>query len=171
MPVHSEFRQPRISSSSAIASKRSVRSLTRRSRRHVQRPCPLARLLEARLDRVPVDPAVLHLELVRELVDLAQGGARCEPERHRLLPPPGLLAGVDLRELLVRRRDRAGMLEGLALPLLPEDLVDHYAASASTTRSTHATSSRESRRNASRSADAGPRPVTTARSFSQSGSV
>ena len=42
---------------------------------------------------------------------------------------------------------------------------------ARTTFSTHATSWRESRRNASRSADAGPLPVTTARSSSQSGSV
>ena len=46
-----------------------------------------------------------------------------------------------------------------------------YAASASTTRSTQATSSRESRLKAKRSAEAGPWPVTTARSLSQSGSV
>src|SRR5205085_10212356 len=65
--------------------------------------------------------------------------------------------------------DRAGVLEGLPLPLLAEDLVDH-AASASTTWRTHAECSRASRRRSSRSCDFGPCPVTTLRSSSQSGS-
>ena len=128
--------------------------------------------MQPRLDRVAVDAAVLHLELVGELVDLVNGIARDEPERHRLLASRVLLARVDLGEPLVGRDHRPCVLERLALPLLPEHLEDvAHAASASTTRSTHATSSRESRRKASRSSDAGPWPVTTARSFSQSGSV
>src|SRR4029078_11292305 len=132
---HSELSQPRISSSSAIARSRSVRSLTRRTRRHVERPGPLSRLREARLDRVAVDTPVLHLELVGELVDLVQGVPGHEPERDRLLPPRVLLPRVDLREGLVPRGHRARVLKGLSLPLLPEDLVDvAHAASASTTR-------------------------------------
>src|SRR6187455_321095 len=153
MPVHSELRQPRMSSSSASASSRSVRSLTCGSGRHVEGSGALACLVQARLDRVAVDAAVLHLELVRELVDLADRVTWNEPERDRLLPPRVLLARVDLRELFVRRVDRARVLEGLPLPLLPKDLVDH-ASSASTACSTQATSSRESLRNASLSADA-----------------
>ena len=141
-----------------------------RSRRHVERPRPLTRLVQPRLDRVAVDAAVLHLELVRELVDLAAppraGRARARPT------PVGARTARARRSRRTARpaRHRARVLERLPLPLLPKDLEDH-AASASTTCSTQATSSRESRRKASRSSDAGPWPVTTARSFSQSGSV
>ncbi len=139
----------------------------------VERSRLLTSFAQPRLDRVAVDAAVLHLELVRELLDLAHGVSRDEPQGDRLLSPPVLLARVDLGETLVGRRHRSGVLERLALPLLPEDLEHHlaHAASASTTRSTQATSSRESLRKASRSSEAGPCPVTTARSFSQSGSV
>ena len=42
----------------------------------------------------------------------------------------------------VRRLEGTAVLEGLALSLLPENLVDH-AASGSTARRTHAVSSRE----------------------------
>ena len=112
-----------MSSSSASASSRSVRSLTRCSRRHVERSGALSSLVQARLDRVAVDAAVLHLELIGELGDLAHGLARDEPEGDRLLSPRVLLARVDLRELLVRCVDRARVLEGLSLPLLPKDLV------------------------------------------------
>src|SRR5262245_12968428 len=170
MPVHSEFRQPRISSSSAIASRRSVRSLIGGARGHVQCPRSFTRLGKARLDRIAVDSPVLHLELVGELVDLVDRVSWDQPERDRLLSAGVLLSCVDLGEGFVWRRHGACVLERLPLSLLPEDLEDH-AASASTTRSTQATSSRARRRNASRSADAGPCPVTTARSFSQSGSV
>ncbi len=100
------------------------RSLASALRSHVERACSLACLLQPRLDRVAVDAPVLHLELVRELVDLAHGVARDEPERDRLLPPPVLLARVDLGEALVGRVDRARVLERLALPLLSEDLED-----------------------------------------------
>ena len=143
------------------------------ARRGLERSRLLTSFAQPRLDRVPVDAAVLHLELVGELLDLAHRLSRNEPEGDRLLPPAVLLARVDLGEALVGRRDRAGVLERLALPLLSEDLEHHLAqaASASTTRSTQATSSRESLRKASRSSEAGPCPVTTARSFSQSGSV
>ena len=149
-----------------------MRSLIRpcRSGSRFERPGALSSFAQSRLDRVPVHAPVLHLELVRELLDLPHRLARHEPESDRLLPPPVLLACVDLGEALVRRVHRSRVLERLSFSFLPKDLVDH-AASASTTRSTQATSSRESRRNDKRSSDAGPCPVTTARSVSQSGSV
>src|SRR5207247_10655496 len=96
--------------------------------------------------------------------------ARRDPQRRRLAAPPVLLARVRVRELLVRSRYRAGMLERLALPFLTEDLPDH-AASASTTDRTQAEFSRATRRRARRSAVFGPWPVTTCMSSSQSGSV
>src|SRR5512145_1083218 len=126
IPVHSEFRQPRISSSSAMDSRRSVRSLTGRTRGQLERAGLLARLPQARLDRVAVHAAVLHLELVGELGDLVHRVPGNEPERHRLLPPAVLLARVDLRERLGGRGHGAGVLKGLTLPFLPEDLEDHY---------------------------------------------
>src|SRR5512132_1001285 len=155
IPVHSELRQPRISSSSAI-SRSCARSLTR-----------LPQLL---LERIAVDAVVVPLQLVDELVDLVHGLAWDDPERDRLAPPPELLPRVPLGELLVRRLDRAGVRERLALPFLPEDFVDH-AASGSTTRRTHSVSSRVVRRSPSRSSVFGPWPVTTCLSSSQSGSL
>src|SRR5215472_16834808 len=113
MPVHSELRQPRTSSSSAIWSS-SSRSLTG--------------LLQLHLQRVPVDAVVVAAELVREVVDLANRVARDDPERRRLAAPPVLLVRVRLREGRVRSGDGAGVLEGLALALLAKDLVDHAAS-------------------------------------------
>src|SRR5690348_2771227 len=98
MPVHSELRQPRISSSSAIGRSSCARSLT----------C----LLQFLLERIAVDPVVVPLELVDELVDLVHCRARYDPERHRLAPPAELLARVRLRVLVVRRLDRACVREG-----------------------------------------------------------
>src|SRR5690348_6233267 len=128
MPVHSEFRQPSRSSSSASSSRSCARSFTR--------------LLEPFLDRVAVDAAVLEVELVHELGELVDRLARHEPERLGLTPAAVLLARVDLCELPVGRRDRAGVLHGRALTFAAKDLVDH-AASASTVRETQSTSARE----------------------------
>src|SRR6187455_1489603 len=114
----------------------------------------LSGLPEALLDRVPVDTAVLEVELVDEVVDLRDGPARDEPERLGLAAAAVLLARVDLGEPLVRSGDRAGMLHRGAGALAAEDLPDArrgHAASASTVRATQSTSSRESRRNARRS--------------------
>src|SRR6185437_1846795 len=82
-------------------------------------------LLQARLDRVAVDAPVLEIELVRPVVDHVHGIARHEPERDRLAAPAVLLARPCLREVDVRRDDGARVLERLALPILPEHLVDH----------------------------------------------
>ena len=80
-----------------------------------------------------------------------------DPQRDRLLPPTVLLARVDLGEPLVGCVDRARVLERRSLSFAPEHFENRaHAASASTTRVTQSTSARESRRNASRSADAGP---------------
>src|SRR4029453_16064761 len=91
MPVHSEFRQPRISSSSAIGRSSCARSLT----------C----LLELLLQRIAVDAVVVPLELVDELVDLVHRVAPHEPERHRLAAAAELLPRVPLGVLVVRRLD------------------------------------------------------------------
>src|SRR5215210_1139133 len=157
IPVHSELRQPRISSSSAISSSSCARSLT----------C-LPQLL---LERITVDAVVVAPELVDEVVDLEHVVARHDPQCDGFAAAAVLLPRVRLREVAVRRRDGARMLERLALALLPEDLENHQAASASTTSRTHAEFSRAARRRSSRSAVFGPWPVTTARSSSQSGSV
>src|SRR5262245_61674764 len=154
MPVHSEFRQPRISSSSAISSS----------------ACSFTCLLQLLLERVAVDAVVVALELVDELVDLVHRVARHEPERDRLAAPAELLACVPLGVLVVRRLHRARVRERLPLPLLAENLVDH-AACASTVRRTHSVSSHVVRRRSSRSSVRGPCPVTTCLSSSQSGSV
>src|SRR5437763_4823898 len=156
IPVHSEFRQPRISSSSAASRSCCARSLT----------CSRQLLLQ----RVAVHPVVVLLQLVREVVDLVHGLARDDPEGRRLAAPTVLLACVRLGELLVRSLDRAGMRERLAFTFLTEDLVDH-AASARTVRRTQAFSSRVARRSSRRSAVFGPCPVTTCLSSSQSGSL
>ncbi len=73
MPVHSEFRQPRIELVVGDREQQvcAVAHSSAASRGQLQRPGALARLAQARLDRVPVHPPVLHLELVGELVDLA----------------------------------------------------------------------------------------------------
>src|SRR3954451_8489700 len=157
IPVHSESRQPRTSSSSARA-----RSCSR----------SFTGLRQFGLQRVAVDPVVVLVQLVDEVLALQDRSARHDPEADGFAAPPVLLVRIRPRERLVRRDHRAGVLERHAFPLLPEDLPDHgYAASASTTRRTHAVSSRETRRNSSRSAVFGPCPVTTDRSSSQSGSV
>src|SRR5438309_6792379 len=108
MPVHSDSRQPRKSSSSAIA-----RSCC---------ACALTSLLQPCLDRVAVDAAVLEVELVGPVLDVADLVAGHEPERDRLAAAAVLLARPRLREVRVGRHDRAGMLERLAFPLAPEHL-------------------------------------------------
>src|SRR5437588_10015990 len=140
MPVHSDSRQPRKSSSSAIDS--SARSFTR--------------LLQSRLDRVAVDTAVLEVELVGPVLDIADRVARDEPQRDRLAAAAVLLARPRLREIRVRSDDRAGVLERLALALAPEDFEDRIAHAASTTSLTHCSCSRKCLRNASRSCVLGP---------------
>src|SRR5581483_12512687 len=118
MPVHSESRQPRTSSSSARPSS----------------ACSFTSLLQAGLDRVAVDAAVLEVELVRPVLDVADRVARDEPERDRLAAPAVLLACPRLGEVRVRSDDRAGVLERLTLPLAPEDLpLVHAASTASRT--------------------------------------
>src|SRR5438445_12187446 len=87
MPVHSDSRQPRKSSSSAIARSCCSRALT----------C----LLQTCLDRVAVDAAVLEVELVGPVLDVADLVARDEPERDRLAAAPVLLARPCLREVRV----------------------------------------------------------------------
>src|SRR4029453_875188 len=155
MPVHSELRQPRKSSSSA-----SWRS-----------SCALTRLLQLYLERIAVHAAVVPVEDVGDvgLAHLLDGLARNDPERERLAAPPVELPRVCLGEHEVGRFERATVLEGLAFALLPEDFVDH-AASTNTVRRTHAVSSREALRKPSRRSVSGPWPVTTHLSSSQSGS-
>src|SRR5262249_14065725 len=89
IPVHSELRQPRISSSSAISSS----------------ACAFTSLPQLLLQRIAVDAVVVPLQLVDELVDLVHGLPRDDPQCDRLSAPPVLLAGVPLGELLVRRLD------------------------------------------------------------------
>src|SRR5215470_9972056 len=105
-PVHSESRQPSTSSSSARLSS----------------ACSFTSLLQAGLDRVAVDAAVLEVELVRPVLDVADRVARDEPERDRLAAPAVLLARPGLREVRVRSHDRAGVLERCPSLLLTEDL-------------------------------------------------
>src|SRR5262245_12025164 len=159
MPVHSESRQPRTSSSSARPSS----------------TCSFTSLLQACLDRVAVDAAVLEVELVGPVLDVADGVAGDEPERDRLAAPAVLLAGPGLGEVRVGRDDRAGVLEGGAAPLLAEDLphrmTRRVAHAARTASRTHCSWSRKRRRSASRSSVFGPWPVTTCLSSAQSGSV
>src|SRR3954453_4825704 len=156
IPVHSESRQPRTSSSSASPSS----------------ACSLTRLLQAGLDRVAVDAAVLEVELVGPVLDVADRVARDEPERDRLTAPAGLLARPPLREVRIGGHDRPRELERLAAALLAKDLPDGVLAHAARTASrTHCSWSRKRRRNASRSSVFGPWPVTTCFSSSQSASV
>src|SRR5690348_14864571 len=108
MPVHSESRQPRTSSSSARPSS----------------ACSFTSLLQACLDRVAVHAAVLEVELVGPVLDVADRVARDEPERDRLAAPAVLLARPGFREVRVGSDDRAGMLERRAALLLAEDLPD-----------------------------------------------
>src|SRR5262245_35336917 len=104
MPVHSESRQPRISSSSAISSNECASdSFT----------CPPQLLLE----RIAVDAVVVAVQLVDELVDLDDRLARNDPQPGRLAATSVLLARVDVGELVVRRLDRAGVVERLSLAL------------------------------------------------------
>src|SRR5215831_16344312 len=147
MPVHSDSRQPRKSSSSAIA--RSCCSSAFTS------------LLQTCLDRVAVDAAVLEVELVGPVLDVADLVARHEPEGDRLAAAAVLLTRPRLREVGVGSDDRAGVLERLALPLAPEDLEDRIAHAAKTTSRTHCSCSRKRFRSASRSSVFGPWPVTT----------
>src|SRR4051794_24208899 len=157
MPVHSESRQPRISSSSAISSRRCC-------------SCSFTCLLQLLFERIAVDAVVVAVELVDELVDLDHGLPWDDPEGRRLPASAVLLARVHVREVVVRRLDRAGVLQSLPLAFLTKDFVDHYAAWASRTLRTHAEFSRALRRRSSRSCDFGPWPVTTLRNSSQSGS-
>src|SRR5215470_4616516 len=94
IPVHSESRQPRTSSSSARPSS----------------ACSFTSLLQACFDRVAVNPPVLEVELVRPVLDVADRVARDEPERDRLAAPAVLLARPGLRKVGVWCDDRAGVL-------------------------------------------------------------
>src|SRR5437764_13846429 len=85
MPVHSDSRQPRKSSSSAIARSCCSRALT----------C----LLQSCLDRVAIDAAVLEVELVGPVLDVADLVARHEPERNGLATPAVLLARPRLSQV------------------------------------------------------------------------
>src|SRR3954471_20051444 len=98
MPVHSESRQPRISSSSAISSNERI-------------SCSVTGLLELLLERVAVDAVVVPVQLVDEVVDLDDGRARNDPEPGRLATPPVLFTRVHVGEVVIRRLDRAGVLE------------------------------------------------------------
>src|ERR1035437_5239572 len=160
MPVHSESRQPRTSSSSASPRRSSLSAGPSSS--------SFTRLLQPGLDRVAVDAAVLQLELVRPIVDDTNLLARREPRRNGLAAAAVLIARPRLCELRVRRVHRTCVLEGLPLPLLPEDLPDH---ATSTMSRTHCSCSRKRRRSARRSSVCGPCPVTTCISSSQSGSL
>src|SRR5205807_204816 len=111
IPVHSESRQPRTSSSSARPSS----------------ACSFTRLLQTGFDRVTVDAAVLEVELIGPVLDVADRIARDEPEGDRLAATAVLLARPRLCEVGVRRLDGPGMLERLAAPLLAKDFVDHAA--------------------------------------------
>src|SRR5215475_14102052 len=126
MPVHSESRQPRTSSSSARPSS----------------ACSFTCLLQACLDGVAVDAAVLEVELVGPVLDVADRVARDEPQRDRLAAPAVLLARPRLGEVRVGCDHRAGVLERLAAPLLPEDLPDRLAHAAKASR-THCSWSRK----------------------------
>src|SRR5215469_411732 len=106
MPVHSESRQPRTSSSSARPSS----------------ACSFTSLLQTCLDRVAVDAAVLEVELVGPVLDVADRVPWNQPERDGLAAPAILLARPRLREVGVGRDDRAGVLERSAALLLAEDL-------------------------------------------------
>src|SRR5690242_6959778 len=108
MPVHSDSRQPRTSSSSARPSS----------------ACSFTSLLQPCLDRIAVDAAVLEVELVRPVLDVADRVARNEPERDRLAPAAVLLARPGFSEVGVRRHDRARVLERCAALLLAKDLPD-----------------------------------------------
>src|SRR5438132_1673047 len=112
IPVHSESRQPRISSSSAISS----RSFCSRA---------FTCLLQLLLERVPVDAVVVAVQLVHELVDLDHRVSGDDPQSRGLASSPVLLARIDIGEVVVGCFDGAGVLEGLAFALLPEDFVDH----------------------------------------------
>src|SRR4051812_27110729 len=142
-----------MSSSSAIDSRSRARAFTRD-------PQPF-------LDRVAVDAAVLEVELVRPLGHLMHGVAWHQPQRDRLAAATVLLARPRVGERRIRGVDRAGMGERLTFPLLTKDLEDHATRTASRT---HFSCSRKRARNASRSCERGPWPVTTDFSSSQSGS-
>src|SRR5439155_4333311 len=68
IPVHSESRQPRTSSSSAISS-------------NERASCSFTGLLELLLQRVAVDAVVVAIELVREVLDLDDRLTRHDPKR------------------------------------------------------------------------------------------
>src|SRR5436309_1557373 len=113
----------------------------------LRRAYAATRLLQAGLDRVAVDAAILEIELVGPVADDVHRVARHEPERDRLAAPAVLLARPRLRELRVRRLDRAAVLERLPLAVLAEHFPDHAARNASRT---HCSCSRKRARNASR---------------------
>src|SRR6266508_588930 len=155
IPVHSELRQPRISSSSASASS----------------SCAFTRLLQLDLQRVAVHAAVVAIEHVGHvrIENLLDGLTRDDPESERLVAATVELARVRLCEREVRSLERAAVLERLPLTLLAENLVNHAACGRTAFR-TQAVSSRDQRRKPSRSSVFGPWPVTTCLSSSQSGS-
>src|SRR5215213_7089276 len=91
MPVHSELRQPRMSSSSA----------------RLRSSCALTCLLELHLEGVAVHPAVVAVEDLGDvrLPNLLDGLARDDPECERLAAPAVELTRIGLGE------DEIGRLE------------------------------------------------------------
>src|SRR5436190_19481522 len=112
IPVHSESRHPTISSSSAISSNECA-------------SCSFTSPPQLLLQRVAVDPVVVAVELVGEVLDLDDRFARNDPQCFRLAAPAVELLGIRLGEVVVRSLERAGVVERLPLALLAEDLVDH----------------------------------------------
>src|SRR5207248_5015623 len=97
IPVHSESRQP-IRSSSSASPRRCSCLLSRRTGEagtsllcDSVEPTSFTRLLQAGLDRVAVDAAVLEVELVRPVRHRVNRLARREPERDRLAAAAVLL--------------------------------------------------------------------------------
>src|SRR5919206_2274917 len=74
IPVHSESRQPTISSSSAISSNERC-------------SCSFTGPPKLVLQRVAVDAVIVPVQLVDELLDLDDRLARHNPERRRLAAP------------------------------------------------------------------------------------
>ena len=143
MPVHSESRQPRISSSSAISRSSCARSLT----------C----LLQLLLQRVAVDAVVVAFSSSTKssISRIASRGtthsATDSPRRpycSRAYASANSRSGASTEP---------GVRERLPLPLLAEDLEDHAASREHDVGAPTPSCSRERRRSSSRSG--GRRPV------------
>ena len=130
-------RQPRTSSSSAIGRSSCARSLT----------C----LRQLRLQGIAVDPVVVPVQLVDELLDLEDRSRATTQSATDSPRRPNCSCAYALAYAASGASTEPACANGYALSLLPEDLPDH-AASASTRARTHSVSSRVMRRSSSRSA-------------------